>query len=277
MNFTLESLQDAENTVKGINDFVFRLKGGKDIAPNKKIQAALKKAKEDFIGAINDDLDMPNAFAALFTLMRTVNKEIDKDKSDKKTLKMVKSFMDEINSIIDVIEERDVSLTHEEKKLIALREQFRKQRDFKAAAPACLVALNKVDLLKPTYSWNPPYNLTNPAEHVVADDRLKAESIRECVACVGRELNVSAELIVPICASTPTAAYNLNELVAAIEGQLPAARTRLLRRLLREHSDDQYWESLRGSIKQSGKLILRSSLDGTLKGIRKFAGRLTRR
>lgn len=133
MNFTLEALQDAENTVKSINDFVFRLSGGKDIAPNKKIQTALKKAKEDFVKSINDDLDTPNAFAALFTLIKSVNKEIDKEKTDKKTLKMVKDFFSEVNEILGIIEEQDVSFNAEEKKLLALREQFRKQRDFKAA------------------------------------------------------------------------------------------------------------------------------------------------
>ena len=133
MNFTLEALQDAENTVKSINDFIFRLRGGKDIASNKKIEAALKKAKEDFMTAINDDLDTPTAFVALFTLMRAVNREIDKGKADKKTLKMVKGFFDEINYILDIVDDQGVSLTPEEKKLVTLREQFRKQRDFKAA------------------------------------------------------------------------------------------------------------------------------------------------
>lgn len=134
MNFTLEALQDAENTVKSINDFVFRLGGGKtELPPNKKIQTALKEAKENFVKSINDDLDTPNAFAALFGLIKIVNREIDNNKADKKTLKMVKDFFGEVNEILDVIEEQAASLSQDEKKLIALREHFRKQRDFRAA------------------------------------------------------------------------------------------------------------------------------------------------
>jgi len=133
MNFTFESLQDSQNAVNSINDFVFRLGAGKDIQKNKKIETALKKSKEDFIKYINDDLDMPNALSAIFKLMKTVNREIDSGKADKKMLHAIREFFDEINSVLDVIQDQTVVLTPEEKKLLELRESFRKQRDFKAA------------------------------------------------------------------------------------------------------------------------------------------------
>ncbi len=133
MNFTFEALEDAQNAVNSINDFVFRLGYGKDTAKNKKIETALKKGKEDFIKYINDDLDMPNALSTIFKLMKAVNREIDAGKADKKMLHAVHGFFDEINSILDVIQDQTVSLTPEEKKLLELREMFRKQRDFKAA------------------------------------------------------------------------------------------------------------------------------------------------
>ena len=133
MNFTFESLQDSQNAVNSINDFVFRLGAGKDIQKNKKIEAALKKCKEDFIKYINDDLDMPNALSAIFKLMKTVNRETDSGKADKKMLHAIRTFFEEINSVLDVIQDQTVVLTPEEKKLLELRESFRKQRDFKAA------------------------------------------------------------------------------------------------------------------------------------------------
>lgn len=133
MNFTLDALRDAQNAVQAINDFVFRMGQGKPLIKNKKIEATLKKTKEDFMSNINDDLNMPAAFASIFRLMKVTNKEIDKGKADKKMLKAVHEFFDEINSILDVIEQQDTSLTQEEKKLLELRESFRKQRDFKAA------------------------------------------------------------------------------------------------------------------------------------------------
>ena len=134
MNFTFESLQDAQNAVKSINDFIFRLASRNNSLPrNKKIESALKESKESFVKSLNNDLDTPNALAAVFKLMKTVNKEIDAGKADSKSLKAAGDFMMDVNDILDIVEERDVSLTPEEKKLLDLRESFRKNRDFKAA------------------------------------------------------------------------------------------------------------------------------------------------
>ena len=144
MNFTLDSLRDAENAVKSINDFVFRLGQTRQengtthemrhsIPRSKKIESALKNAKEDFMKSINNDLDTPNALAALFKLMKTVNKEIDSGKADRKSADAVREFFNDVNEIFDIFEKEEKPLTPEEKKLIDLRESFRHQKDFKAA------------------------------------------------------------------------------------------------------------------------------------------------
>jgi len=135
MNFTLDALRDAENAVKTVNDFIFRLEQTKEnnLARNKKIENALKTVKEEFMKSINNDLDTPNAFAALFKLMRSVNKEIDAGKADKKNLEAVLEFFRDINEVLDIAEEKQADLTPEEKKLLDLRESFRRQKDFKAA------------------------------------------------------------------------------------------------------------------------------------------------
>ena len=134
MNFTLDALKDAEKTVQGIRDFVFRLKNaGKDGKANKKIAAALKKCRDKFARSLDDDLNTPGAFAALFGLMKAVNKEIDGGKADKESLQHVLGFFTEANSILDVMDEKESELTADEKKLVELREHFRRNRDFKAA------------------------------------------------------------------------------------------------------------------------------------------------
>ena len=134
MNFTLAALQDAENAVKAINDFIFRLSRGNDKLPkNKKIESALKEAKENFVKSLNNDMDTPNALAALFKLMKTANREIDAGKADSKSLKAAYDFMTDVNDVLDVVQEQETSLTVEEKKLLDLRESFRHQKDFNAA------------------------------------------------------------------------------------------------------------------------------------------------
>ncbi len=132
MNFTLEALEDAENTVKSINDFVFRIKNTEG-AESKKIIPAVEKADKDFMQWVNDDMNMPEALSIVFNLMKLVNKEIDSDKGNRSELDRVYDFMIKVNTLIDVVEEKSATLSDEEKKLIELREKFRKDKDYKAA------------------------------------------------------------------------------------------------------------------------------------------------
>jgi cysteinyl-tRNA synthetase len=134
MNFTLDALKDAQNTLESINEFLHRIKTmGQDIDESPKIKSALKKASLEFLKSINDDLNMPKALSILFDLMRSVNKEIDAGKADKKTLESVENFLRDIDKILDIIDESKMELTKDEKKLIELREQFRRLKDFRAS------------------------------------------------------------------------------------------------------------------------------------------------
>ncbi|HLC67803.1 MAG TPA: DALR domain-containing protein, partial [archaeon] len=133
INFTLDSLQDAEKTVKNINDFVHRLKHSNARGNNKTIDKELEKTEKIFTESVNDDLNMPKALAALFDLMRSVNGEIDAGRGAKESLDMVHAFFVKINGILNVLEETKMDLNDDEKKLLELREHFRRQKDFKAA------------------------------------------------------------------------------------------------------------------------------------------------
>ena len=133
INFTLDALQDAEKTVKNINDFVHRLKHPNTQGKNKPIDKTLEKAEKIFVESVNDDLNMPKALAELFDLMRVVNGEIDAGRGAAESLDAVHEFFVRINSILDVLDETKTELTQEEKKLMDLREHFRRQKDFKAA------------------------------------------------------------------------------------------------------------------------------------------------
>ncbi|MEM7819819.1 MAG: cysteine--tRNA ligase [Candidatus Aenigmatarchaeota archaeon] len=137
LNFTFDALESAKKTVDTFNDFIFRIneeiKTTKIKNKNKKILSAVKKAKNSFERYINDDLNTPNALAAIFDMMKIVNKEIDSRMADKTSLKFVYKFLIKINEILDIIEIKEEKLTDEEKKLILEREEARKRKDYKRA------------------------------------------------------------------------------------------------------------------------------------------------
>jgi uncharacterized protein len=146
-----------------------------------------------------------------------------------------------------------------------------KESNTREIFPPLVVALNKIDLLKPVQEWTPPYNVDRPDSHRSDEKRRKADNIRECILAVSSDLRIPPEMVIPLALKDPANPYNLDSLVLILGQVLPYARHTLLRRMLREHRDDKYWEDLKGSLVQSGKLVVKTGLDSVLKGLRNFS------
>ncbi len=77
-NFTFDSLVDATNAIDRLRTFKARLMEGKfATGENSAIQEAAKKAREEFMAALNDDLNTADALAPIFELVRAGNTAID--------------------------------------------------------------------------------------------------------------------------------------------------------------------------------------------------------
>jgi len=134
MNFTLKGLKAAKKTVDGLLDFMDRIQKIKVTGEyNKDLHEKVKKAKEKFLESINDDLNMPNALAAVFDLTKEVNKTIDERKISKKNLKEVYDQMIEFDKVLGILEIKKEKLAEEIKDLILKREGLRKRGDFEVA------------------------------------------------------------------------------------------------------------------------------------------------
>ncbi len=129
LNFTFKELESAAKTISNINDFIRTCRGSKG-KKNKKISALLKKTEREFIKRMNNDLNVPLALAAVFDMMKYVNKAMDAENAG--NLSDVIKFMEKINAIFDFFEEEEM-LTEEEKELVARREQLRKEKNFAEA------------------------------------------------------------------------------------------------------------------------------------------------
>ncbi|MFC2143167.1 cysteine--tRNA ligase [Candidatus Aenigmatarchaeota archaeon] len=133
LNFTLDSLKNAEKTINNINGFIAKILDEKEETKstdnNEMVLVAVGDARKKFIESLEDDLNTPEAMAAVFDLMRVVNKALDEHVLCKKTLQEIHNFMIAVDSIFDFIIEQE-PLTDEEKKLIFEREDARKKKDF---------------------------------------------------------------------------------------------------------------------------------------------------
>jgi len=129
LNFTFEALKSAERAVERINNFVFMLKQVKNVKNSKNIEKLIKKAREDFIKKMDDDLNISEALAVVFDFIKKVNKI----KIGKEEAKMVLEFVKELDSVLGILEKREVKLSEEVKRLVKERELARKNKDFKRA------------------------------------------------------------------------------------------------------------------------------------------------
>jgi cysteinyl-tRNA synthetase len=130
LNFTLESVEAAKTSIRRLKDFRIRLKESAAKADPPELAAALEKGKTGFDAALADDLNTSAALAALFDMLRDVNKlELSPAGADQAAA-LLASF----DKVIGVLgEEKEESPDAEIESLILRREEARAMRDFKTS------------------------------------------------------------------------------------------------------------------------------------------------
>jgi cysteinyl-tRNA synthetase len=118
-------LEQAKNTVKRIDEFVFNIDPSYDDIEDKETIANFKGR---VIKELNNDFNTPRAFAEIFDFFRIQN---IKGKSGQRTL----AFLRELNSFLDIMifEDKQGQPDDEIRLLIEKREYYRKNKDFEMA------------------------------------------------------------------------------------------------------------------------------------------------
>jgi cysteinyl-tRNA synthetase len=128
-NFTFSELDAAKSAVDKLDNFVLRLKEAKAEGNPKAVKDAIAKAKLDFGKAMDDDLNISIALAAVFDFVREINKIELSKKDAEKVLELMKKF----DSVLGVISFEQEAVPKEILNLVEQRESARKQKDFKKA------------------------------------------------------------------------------------------------------------------------------------------------
>lgn len=121
IDFSEETLNNVKNSLDRLNEFLRKVKGGKDESDIELVE----KTRKDFIEAMDDDFDTPKALSIIFDFIREVNKK----GGGKKSYKLLKEF----DEIFGVLSEDEVELTGEVEELIKKREKARKEGRWKDA------------------------------------------------------------------------------------------------------------------------------------------------
>jgi cysteinyl-tRNA synthetase len=134
LNLAEESLEASSNAVRRVGDFAERLAAATGGTQNMStIAAELQRAAID---AFNDDLNAPEAMAALFEFIRMVNAELDAGGTDAAGLDAARKAFALVNGVLDIVpgepEVDDAFSKWVEDRLTARREA-RARRDFATA------------------------------------------------------------------------------------------------------------------------------------------------
>ncbi len=142
LNFTFQSLADAEGALRRIDEMWFRLAHAKE---SKEIESALEEQAygldREFKAALADDLNTSAALGALFVFIKQVNVAIEEGKlasGDRQRVREVLGRIDRVLGILDPEEwERDSAAgaisDQEIEKLVVERTRAREEGDFARA------------------------------------------------------------------------------------------------------------------------------------------------
>jgi len=140
INFTFEALSNTKNTLEGIYSFLDKLSSIKEknngLAKSKEFIKMLIEIKNEFFDHVNNNLDMPNAMAAMHKLIKETNIKISDGSLASEEAEEAINIMLEFDKILGLkFDEHLVkeNLSDEIEKLVKEREEARKAKDFEKA------------------------------------------------------------------------------------------------------------------------------------------------
>lgn len=137
LNFTWKSLEGAKNTLKNLEDFLFRLvnfDAEKSSVLNKDIVQLNQKTVGDFEKFLDADLNTPRALAALFDYIRELNIYSQKRQFTEKEVKSVLETLEKMDTVFAILPKvSKIKLSKTQQDLISQREEARKNTDFATA------------------------------------------------------------------------------------------------------------------------------------------------
>jgi cysteinyl-tRNA synthetase len=135
LNFTFDGLEAAKNAVDRLKTFVHRLLEADGKGCGEEIKRLMADVQKLFGEAMDDDLNISVALAALFDFVREVNRLMDENMLSRKEAEEVYTLMMRFDKVLGVIGEAKVEekLPKEAEELIRRREEARKARDWETA------------------------------------------------------------------------------------------------------------------------------------------------
>ncbi|NOY81351.1 MAG: cysteine--tRNA ligase [Kiritimatiellaeota bacterium] len=136
LNFTFQGLRDARVSLNRLDEFVTRLKEAA-VEPNAgrdAVEERCRNAAAAFLAGLEDDLNISAALAALFDLVRDVNRMIDAGECRGNAAETVLGRLRDMDRVLGVLDvDRSETVPGEIQALVDERQAARKARDYARA------------------------------------------------------------------------------------------------------------------------------------------------
>jgi cysteinyl-tRNA synthetase len=133
LNLTDDSLEQAAKNIERADEFVNRLRSGTFESTSDLGESSSRTFMEEFVGSMDDDLNVPRALAAFYGFQRTLNSAIDGGRLSKSGREAALDALKKVDSVFGVLRFEEEKLPAELMGLIKEREGARAKGDYKRA------------------------------------------------------------------------------------------------------------------------------------------------
>lgn len=129
LDFREDSLVNNALSIRKFTDLLDRLKDAGKGSGTKEIEVAIGNARNNFVSAMDDDLNISGALASMHEFVNRANALIDKMNAAE--VELTRSLLGEFDSVVGFIHQEQEELSADLQALIQAREDARKNKDFK--------------------------------------------------------------------------------------------------------------------------------------------------
>ena len=139
INYSLDIIEQCQSALDRLytcrESLDFAIKNAQsDIADNEEILKSLNSRREQFITAMDDDLNTADGIAAVFDLVKDINTKILDKPVSENVCKTAAKIFDELCDVLGILyNKKSNDLDKEVEKLIAQRQEAKKNKDFATA------------------------------------------------------------------------------------------------------------------------------------------------
>lgn len=131
-NFSAETLEMARNTVQKLQEFRARLRQVRS-GSGETLDQSAADCERQFAEALDDDLNVSGALAAVFDFVRDTNRLIDRNELSESGAQTALALLDRLDTVTGLFGEQSAAVPDDIQALVAKRQQARRDKNFAEA------------------------------------------------------------------------------------------------------------------------------------------------